>query len=195
MGPTWGPSGADRTQVAPMLAPWTLLSGIVTVSEVSSFSHRCTRWPDISAQLLLILSSEDKITRYESTYVWNLFLQLTISKEIWIRPCLMPSLTFYAKNAESTKHKVGLVQSITNLSWLSYVLPRKKKLQITWCQNVVEHSTFYNTVSFSCAKSTVFVIAIVRLFLACTEHHVYHARGIPFHVSLGGLTVFSVLVG
>ena len=27
MGPTWGPSGADRTQVCPMLVPWTLLSG------------------------------------------------------------------------------------------------------------------------------------------------------------------------
>ena len=28
MGPTWGPSGADRTQVDPMLAPWALLSGL-----------------------------------------------------------------------------------------------------------------------------------------------------------------------
>ena len=27
MGPMSGPSGADRTQVSPMLAPWTLLSG------------------------------------------------------------------------------------------------------------------------------------------------------------------------
>ena len=27
MGPTWGSSGADRTQVGTMLAPWTLLSG------------------------------------------------------------------------------------------------------------------------------------------------------------------------
>ena len=26
MGPTWGPPGADRTQVGPMLAPWALLS-------------------------------------------------------------------------------------------------------------------------------------------------------------------------
>ena len=26
MWPTWGPPGADRTQVGPMLAPWTLLS-------------------------------------------------------------------------------------------------------------------------------------------------------------------------
>ena len=29
MGPIWGPSGADRTQVGPMsLIPWTLLSGL-----------------------------------------------------------------------------------------------------------------------------------------------------------------------
>ena len=27
LGPTWGLSGADRTQIGPMLAPWTLLSG------------------------------------------------------------------------------------------------------------------------------------------------------------------------
>ena len=27
MGPTWGSSRADRTQVGPLLAPWTLLSG------------------------------------------------------------------------------------------------------------------------------------------------------------------------
>ena len=28
VGPTWGPSGADRTQVGPMLVPRTLLSGL-----------------------------------------------------------------------------------------------------------------------------------------------------------------------
>ena len=37
MGPTWGSSGADRTQVGPMLAPWTLLSGIQPV-----FSSWCS---------------------------------------------------------------------------------------------------------------------------------------------------------
>ena len=31
MRPTWGPSGADRTQVGPMLAPWTLLSGYLYI--------------------------------------------------------------------------------------------------------------------------------------------------------------------
>ena len=30
MGPTWGPSRADRIQVGPMLAPWTLLSEFIT---------------------------------------------------------------------------------------------------------------------------------------------------------------------
>ena len=29
MGPTWGPSGADRAQVVPMLAPWISLSGLL----------------------------------------------------------------------------------------------------------------------------------------------------------------------
>ena len=32
VGPTWGPSGADRTQVGPMLAPWTLHLGDLTVT-------------------------------------------------------------------------------------------------------------------------------------------------------------------
>ena len=31
MGPTWSPPGADRTQVGPVLATWTLLSGNVSI--------------------------------------------------------------------------------------------------------------------------------------------------------------------
>ena len=31
MGPTWGPSGADRTQVGPMLAPWNLSGTLNTL--------------------------------------------------------------------------------------------------------------------------------------------------------------------
>ena len=38
MGPTWGSSGADRSQVGPMLAPWTLLSGMCWTS-VSNIVH------------------------------------------------------------------------------------------------------------------------------------------------------------
>ena len=35
LGPTWGPCGADRTQVGPMLAPWTLLSASMQQHEYS----------------------------------------------------------------------------------------------------------------------------------------------------------------
>ena len=52
MGPTWGPSGDDRTQVGLMLAPWTLLSGILnawaaTLSVLYSmmWSHTYRNWP------------------------------------------------------------------------------------------------------------------------------------------------------
>ena len=31
---SWGPSGADRTQVGPMLAPWTLLSGLLLLKSL-----------------------------------------------------------------------------------------------------------------------------------------------------------------
>ena len=31
MGPTWGPPGSFRPQMGPLLAPWTLLSGVVSV--------------------------------------------------------------------------------------------------------------------------------------------------------------------
>ena len=33
MGSTWDPPGDDRTQVGPMLAPWTLLSGMLCISQ------------------------------------------------------------------------------------------------------------------------------------------------------------------
>ena len=49
MGPTWGPSGAARTQVGPMLAPSTFLSGPVKAlnqtASVNLASEICTTVP------------------------------------------------------------------------------------------------------------------------------------------------------
>ena len=36
MGPTWGPPGSCRPQMGPMLAPWTLLSGLLQIWSVIS---------------------------------------------------------------------------------------------------------------------------------------------------------------
>ena len=48
MWPTWGPSGADRTQVGPMLAPWTLVVMCAMKPNIlcpSKFSHLwVTQW-------------------------------------------------------------------------------------------------------------------------------------------------------
>ena len=41
MGPTWGPTGTDKTQVGPVLAPWTLLSGLLHLTR--------NHWYDYSA--------------------------------------------------------------------------------------------------------------------------------------------------
>ena len=43
MRPTWGPSGADRSQVGPILAPWTSLSGLLTNTE----NHIVMKWTHI----------------------------------------------------------------------------------------------------------------------------------------------------
>ena len=45
MWPTWGPSGADRTQMGPMFAPWTLLSGALSDS-------LCVGWQQPSLKYL-----------------------------------------------------------------------------------------------------------------------------------------------
>ena len=36
MGPTWGPPGSCRTQIGPVLAPWTLLSGMYRYRHVAT---------------------------------------------------------------------------------------------------------------------------------------------------------------
>ena len=76
MGPTWGPSGADRTQVGPMLAPWTLLSEwnlypfqwtlvIVTLLEVAIMS---------TAQICgIFVNSLDKMAAFSQTIFSDAF--------------------------------------------------------------------------------------------------------------------------
>ena len=38
MGPTWGPPGSCRPQVGPMMAPWTLLSGVLYIAQQGSLA-------------------------------------------------------------------------------------------------------------------------------------------------------------
>ena len=55
-GPTWGPSGADSTQVGPMLAPWTLLSGMVSPTQLFWRFHSLPvrQWHDVMVMSWLL---------------------------------------------------------------------------------------------------------------------------------------------
>ena len=67
MGPTWGPSGADRTQVGPMLAPWTLLSGVNHVKQKCwDISNKANLRDLIAATGLVILLKLDLNLRFFS---------------------------------------------------------------------------------------------------------------------------------
>ena len=51
MGPTWGPSGTDRTQVGTVLATWTLLCGTEKMSTLFALCENLAWWiPSTSDQ-------------------------------------------------------------------------------------------------------------------------------------------------
>ena len=62
MGPTWGPSGVDRTQVGPMLTPWTLLSGTCSVHEQNP-TRQTRQWFMLSF-MYAILNNGWRIVKY-----------------------------------------------------------------------------------------------------------------------------------
>ena len=68
-GPSWGPSGAGRTQVGPMLAPWTLLSVDTNLQQHCIIPKTCLRityiW--ILSGFTLKCSSLISVTNYEVT--------------------------------------------------------------------------------------------------------------------------------
>ena len=67
MRPTWGPSGAHRIQVGPMLAPWTLLSGTFCAkagSELVWCKQQGRQWTHILICLMvpmMFLSKHNKV--------------------------------------------------------------------------------------------------------------------------------------
>ena len=91
MGPTLGPCGADRTQVGPMLAPWTLLSGNETIGISIKISMKFIPWRQIvfkpSLVQMMTLYQTDNKPLLEPMMPLNTkpnSLQMTISKCIFV---------------------------------------------------------------------------------------------------------------
>ena len=95
--PTWGPHGADRTQVGPMVAPWILLSanGYGKIYKWRVWSRHGTRWTynthlmdGICAEYEADLLNANRLT--ERDYQW-----LSVAKtKILIDPLWPSSSTF-----------------------------------------------------------------------------------------------------
>ena len=66
MGPTWGPSGADRTQVGLMLAPWTLLSG----------THFCMKWMK-TVWYVVIQSHHQNLYSLNKSHLTGIWIPIT----------------------------------------------------------------------------------------------------------------------
>ena len=63
MGPTWGPPGSCRPQMGPMLAPWTLLSGMTT-------KVNCDIITSVAHQIITSLP-DHKQTEWDMVNVWK----------------------------------------------------------------------------------------------------------------------------
>ena len=82
MGPTWGPSGADRTQVGPMLAPITLLSGNYHVKDITLITpcQGITRWVKVIKHIVDVITYLANVITHLVTSVMYMKLQLHFFK-------------------------------------------------------------------------------------------------------------------
>ena len=82
MGPTWSPPGSCRPQMCPMLAPWTLLSGLcyhlftyqaVGIEEQDSAPHMLLQVPSFYLSLSKISANEKRhIYGIILSFLWDL---------------------------------------------------------------------------------------------------------------------------
>ena len=70
-GPTWDPPGADRTQVGPMLAIWTLLYGYCSIASMVNLSEieNSEIYPDLWSR-----HQRTKLLMQIQITVWNILL-------------------------------------------------------------------------------------------------------------------------
>ena len=101
MGPTWGTSEADRTQVSPMLAPWTLLSG-----QLSNWRHQLRSFKCIITNIgyNCISPSQSSQGRY-----WNKRTYILIKVYSYLKQMTEKMSNIYSYHPR-VKHIYGFVQ-------------------------------------------------------------------------------------
>ena len=140
MGPTWGPSGTDRTQVGPMLAPWTLLSGWFNICSVScalpeSVHTYCLLTPREQPWLKCDLTGKNLLRCQENAF--------EMSSRKWLAFCLDRNvstvlsftawLPFPSRNRSYSRFskEIKITRKI-RLLWLYLCLSDRYSLHMPW---------------------------------------------------------------
>ena len=139
MGPTWGPSGADRTQVGPMFVPWTLLSGDIT---------------QYSFLLPLVTYSVSRIHHYRFTCsnklkgVWSFIV--TLIGNLW--PCIYLKKTFLQETNFVITVSVDVVAPKGVVQWEGTKVTTKLHM---FCTDFILNNLFYQMTTFKISWNLV----------------------------------------
>ena len=120
MGPTWGPTGSCRTQMGPMLAPWTLLSGQASNLDVLETHTYINSYRVVQLKMASFLMSHTK------TLLGNLSLFV---RDRWIYDCYRVIFNIILRS-KNMNYSNGLFIFLTSL--ISPMSPYRI--------NVTEHS-------------------------------------------------------
>ena len=113
MGPTWGPSGADRTQVGPLLAPWTLLSGFgCWQNRFASFASR-----DFASLVQQLCQDSLNFPHRCQTYCGEVFQRMKFSLIIFAN---FKCLTHWGRVTQIC------ISKLTNIGWDNGLLPDRR---------------------------------------------------------------------
>ena len=122
MGPTRGPSGADRTQVGPMLALWTLLSGYV--SNIGNIMVMAASY------IFVILWCR---VEYKYATHWHIWVSWYVSEKLY--ECIYMCVTASIKSRQKVCNYSGKILELERHSFISF----KVSSTTQWWENFLHH--------------------------------------------------------
>ena len=120
IGPTWGPPGADRTQVGPILATWTLLSAGIHLSAQNSI---------MSLECLVIYNHTEVI--FDCIWFYKVLEPLT-----WLpyrKVCIYSSSSSFPNGSNDTlvfKKTMTLLATYTNWPYIRMIYQSLRQVDI-----------------------------------------------------------------
>ena len=151
MGPTWGPPGSSQPQMGPMLAPWTLLLGLVLcvflISTLECVVCCCCLWPgdyDMVRQYMGVFMS------IIHTQLW-LIMIITWYEQYWSitnNILLISKSKFELKSITTLHYHVILEASMNPVHKAAHIFYRIQSL----CGTKIRHCI--RVVLSSCTKSS-----------------------------------------